>query len=197
MRCDWVFRWWIHWCERFGQICERTGSACYLIHAVSPVGHVLNIAGQVVTALSLWPHAYHPSIWRGGGVEQMNRGPRWGGSAHTHTHSHTTLTPPILCLNVYWNIHTSSYGAAARTAREMLGGVVEVWCWNVMTAYVVFIETLRAFLDSAELCNFIYVLLKKPIFSILLFFNSKKCELLHNSLKSILNNGIPLNIVPI
>ncbi len=89
MHCDWVFRWWIHWCERFGQICERTGSACYLIHAVSPVGHELNIAGQVVTTLILWPHAYHPSTWRGGGVEQMNRGPRLeGGSAHTHSLTH-------------------------------------------------------------------------------------------------------------
>lgn len=135
MRCDWVFRWWIHWCERFGQICERTGSACYLIHAVSPVGHELNIAGQVVTALSLWPHAYHPSIWRGGGVEQMNRGPRWGGSAHTHTHSHTTLTPPILCLNVYWNIHTSSYGAAARTAWEMLGGGLKCDAKSLLKCY--------------------------------------------------------------
>ncbi len=70
-------------------------------------------------------------------------------------------------------------------------------CWDVMTAYVVFIETLRAFLDSAELCIIVYVLLKKPICSILLVFNSRKCELLHNSLKSILDNVIPLNVVPI
>ncbi len=126
MLCDWVFRWWIHWCERSRQICEWSGSACYLIHAVSPVGDELNIAGQVVTALSLWPHAYHPSTWRGGGVEQMNRGPRWRILRFCLSMHSELFTPAVMVLPLALSQET----LGGRGEKECAVGGVEVWCWK-------------------------------------------------------------------
>lgn len=83
MRCDWVFRWWIHWCERFGQICERTGSACYLLHAVSE--HCRTGCDSTQPVASCLPSLYLTG--RRCGTDEP-RSPMVGGSVHTHSLTH-------------------------------------------------------------------------------------------------------------
>ncbi len=115
---------------------------------------------------SCLPSLYLTGRWCG---TDEPRSPMEGGSAHTHSLTHYIKPSDSVSQCVLNYSHQQLWCCRSHCPGNSWGGgggwsVMLKACWDVMTAYVVFIETLRAFLDSAELCIIVCAVKKAYMF---------------------------------